>query len=223
MTPARDVVWRMNMEFFVKATESIMKYSTDDVILDIGCGAGYLPEALHDRVREVHGADVSQQYLDHCQAKLGRLANCYFHKLDEAGYTDLSFLPEQSFTKIVCLSVIQYYDRSEDLEKLVRSIRRVAAPGALCLISDIPGSAAASADALSLLSLAARKRRLFHAVRYLLKMRFSEYHEVRTQKGVLDFEVADLNQLAGRLGLDAEVLTDQLTVNRSRHHWLIRF
>ena len=64
---------------------------------------------------------------------------------------------------------------------------------------------------------------LIHTLRYLVKMRFSEYHDVRASEGVLDWSAEGLDDLAGRLGLDAEVLTDQLTINKSRSHWLIRF
>lgn len=223
VTPYRDTVWRMNMEYFVRATQTIMQYSGDDVVLDIGCGAGYLHESLHRRVRAVHGVDISQQYLDYCEAKFDGVSNCHFHKLDDTKYTDLGFLPERRFTKIVCLSVVQYYERPEDLEDLIRSVTRVAAPGALCLISDIPTTGATGADALSLLALAAKERHLFDTVRYLVKMRFSEYHGVRARAGVLDYPKEGLSELGSRLGLETQVLTDQLTVNKSRSHWLIRF
>src|SRR5688572_19713690 len=150
----------MSMEHFVRATDPVMAYSADDVVLDIGCGGGYLAECLHRRVRELHGVDVSQRYLDHCRAKFGGAASLHFHKLDERNYTSLAFLPERTFTKIVCLSVIQYYDRESDLSDLILSVKRVAAPRALCLISDIPTTAGKGSDTLSLLTLAARERRL---------------------------------------------------------------
>lgn len=223
VTPYRDTVWRMNMEYFVRATQPIMRYGADDVVLDVGCGAGYLHESLHPRVKEVHGVDISRRYLDHCEAKFRGVANCHFHLLDEERYTDLGFLSERAYTKIVCLSVIQYYERETDLEALVRSIGRVAAPGALCLISDIPTTGATGADALSLLALAARERHLIDTVRYLVKMRLSEYHGVRARQGVLDYTAEGLLELGGSLGLRSEVLTSQLTVNKSRSHWLIRF
>lgn len=223
ITSYRDTVWRMNMEYFVRATTPIMQYSAEDVVLDIGCGAGYLQELLHPRVREIHGADISRRYLDYCTAKFRGVENCHFHKLDEGRYTDLGTLPTATFTKIICLSVVQYYDEESDLEDLVHSLQRVAAPGALCLIADMPTTGATGADALSLLALAARERHLFATLRYLVQMRLSTYHEVRATQGVLEFQVSELNALADRLGVAAQVLDDQLTVNKSRSHWLLRF
>ena len=213
----------MSMGYFVRATDPIMRYSSEDVVLDVGCGAGYLHEELKDRVQEIHGVDIAQRYLDYCKVKFEHFDNCHFRKLDENHYTDLGFLPEKRFTKIVCLSVIQYYERETDLEGLVRSVQRVAAPGALCLISDIPMRGATGGDAWSLLGLALKEQHLFDTLGYLLKMRFSEYHDVRAREGVVYYPVDGLNQLAADMGLDAEVLTDQLTVNKSRCHWLIRF
>jgi ubiquinone/menaquinone biosynthesis C-methylase UbiE len=213
----------MNMEYFVRATGPIMEYGKDDVVLDIGCGEGYLAELLRERVREVHGLDVSERSLDHCRAKFAGVPGVHFHKLDERDYTSLAALPERRFSKIVCLSVVQYYDRESDLDALVRSIRRVAAPGARCLIADIPTHGAGGSDALSLLAVAAKEGRLIDTLRYLLKMRLSEYHEVRAKQGLLRYSPENLERLASGLGLEAELLPQQLTVNRSRRHWLLRF
>ena len=213
----------MNMDYFVRATGPVMKYSAEDVVLDVGCGAGYLHESLRTRVREVHGVDVSERYLEHCRKKFEGVSNCRFYKLDERDYTNLSFLPERAFTKIVCLSVVQYYDRKEDLGALIRSMQRVAAPGAVALVSDIPATVGTGSDAVSLLALAAKERHLVDTLRYLLKMRFSEYHSVRTKNGVLRYEPDELARIARDMGLAAEVMSDQLTVNRSRLHLLLRF
>lgn len=213
----------MNMEYFLRATGPIMQYSRDDVVLDIGCGEGYLAEFLRGRVCEVHGLDISQRSLDHCRAKFAGTPGVHFHKLDERDYTSLAMLPERRYTKIVCLSVVQYYDRESDLDDLVRSIRRVAAPGARCLIADIPIDGAGGSDALSLLAVAAKERRLIDTLRYLVKMRLSEYHEVRAKRGLLRYSPETLRRLASDLVLEAELLSQQLTVNASRSHWLLRF
>ncbi len=71
--------------------------------------------------------------------------------------------------------------------------------------------------------LAARERQLLATLRYLFEMGFSDYHDVRARVGILDFQVEGLNGLANDLGVDCEVLIDQLTVNKSRSHWLLRF
>lgn len=223
VTSYRDAVWRMSMEYFVKATGPIMEYSPDDVVLDIGCGEGYLAESLRGRVREVHGLDISQRSLDHCRAKFESAPGVHFHKLDERDYTSLAFLPEARFTKIVCLSVVQYYDRESDLDDLIRSIRRVAARGARCLIADIPTDRTSGSDALSLLAVAAKQGRLIDALRYLVRMRLSEYHAVRAKRGLVRYSPEKLRRRAADLGLEAEFLTRQLTVNASRSHWLLRF
>lgn len=223
VTSYRDTVWRMNMEYFVRATGPVMDYSEDDAVLDIGCGAGYLSELLHERVSEVHGVDISERYLETCRRKLSGASNCHFHQLDDEAYTDLGFLPSGRFNKIVCLSVIQYYEQPSDVERLIQSVRTVAAPGARFLISDIPTGASTGSDVTSLLALAWRERHLVDTLRYLAKMRLSEYHSVRARNGVIQFPQADLEDMSQRLGLDAEILTDQLTVNRSRLHWLITF
>ena len=223
ITPVRDAVWRMSMDQFVASTESVVHYSEDDVVLDIGCGAGYLEAALHDRVREIRGVDVSEKYLSHCKEKLAGIGNCHFHKLDENAYTNLDFLEENYFTKIICLSVIQYYRRPGEVRDLLEAVRRVAKKGAVLLIADVPTDGARLADLLSTLVIGWRRRRLMATLRFFAGMRTSGYRGNHSELGLLQHHPGALLELSESLALDSEIVTDQLTVNRSRYHMLTRF
>ena len=61
--------WDNNMEIFITATDPLLNYNSQDVILDIGCGPGYLATFLKDRVKEIHCVDTSQDYVERCKER----------------------------------------------------------------------------------------------------------------------------------------------------------
>jgi ubiquinone/menaquinone biosynthesis C-methylase UbiE len=77
---------------------SLLHYDSQDIILDIGSGPGYLAAFLKDRVKEIHCLDTSQRYLEMCKDKLVGHNNVFVYKLNEDNYTDLSFLKDKTFS-----------------------------------------------------------------------------------------------------------------------------
>jgi ubiquinone/menaquinone biosynthesis C-methylase UbiE len=216
--------WFNNMEIFVTASASLLQYNSEDTILDIGCGPGYLAAFLKDTVKEIHCLDISQRYLDICKQRFTGYNNIFCHKLAEDNYTDFSFLKGRQFSIIVCQSVIQYYKEIGEVESLIKEIQRIASPGARVLISDIPISSSMATHVYSLLKGAIREKRLLEISKML-------FHAVATAKhrtaylssGLLTFSEEKLNELIAKLNLDAEVLSSRLTINENRRHLLIRF
>jgi len=222
-TPERESIWRMNIKYFIHATSPMMNYAGDDRILDIGCGPGYLAEALADRVQEYHGMDISRKYADFCREAYAKYKNVFVYALDENKYTDFSFLPKKYFTKIICLSVIQYYRNYQEIEKLLIEIGRIAQPNGLCLVADIPGKESRVRDLLSNLRSGIIHRNVLPTVKYLLGMKTKEYSRTHAQAGLLFIPEMQTVEIAQKLHLDFQVLKTQLTLNKSRYHLLIKF
>jgi SAM-dependent methyltransferase len=213
---------KSSTRFFVQRTKRVLKYGKEDILLDFGCGPGYLEEFLAGTVGEMHGLDTSPRLIAECRENFGKNRNIYFHKLDRNHFSDLSIFEKEKFTIIICLSVVQYFNRQDDLEKLIRSVQKVSAPGALFLIADIPTSLHLFLDAFELLRSAFRERFFFMALRFILHSRFSEYYRVRSGRGLMSYPVPVLNQLIDTLDLDARILREQFTYNRRRAHLFIR-
>jgi len=99
----------------------------DERVLDAGCGAGALAQALAPHVREVVGVDQDEALL--AAARAGSPANCVF----EAGdITHLSFRFGE-FDVAGCLRVLHHVRRPE---LVVSELARVARPGGLVLVVD---------------------------------------------------------------------------------------
>ena len=207
---------------FIEATKPVLQYNPRDVVLDIGCGPGNLEYYLKDMVREVHAVDISEKYIEECRKRFDGEENLIFYKLDADKYTDLSFLRNRDITTIICLSVVQYYNDVKEFESLIRSVREIACRGALLLIADLPVEHGALADICSNLTISFRKRILLQTMKFMFKMRFSSYHRVRSSRGLLCFSEDSLKQQIEDAGIDAKILKDPLTFNRSRLHLLIK-
>jgi ubiquinone/menaquinone biosynthesis C-methylase UbiE len=216
--------WFNNMKIFVTASDSLLRYNSQDTILDIGSGPGYLATFLKGRVKEIHCLDTSQRYLDMCKDKLVGHNNVFVYKLNEDNYTDLSFLKDKTFSIIICQSVIQYYKDISEVERLIKEVQSIASPGARFLIADIPSDTSMIAHVYGLLNGAFREKRLLEISRMLFQtVTTAKHRKAYLSSGLLTFSDKKLKGLIGKLNLDADVLTSRLTVNENRKHLLIRF
>jgi arsenite methyltransferase len=108
-----------------------------DVLLDVGCGDGWIAFAALDRIGpggRVVFADVSQDLLDHCRAlaeKLGVLARCDFVR---ASAEELP-LADASVDVVTTRSVLIYLDRAGK-ERALREFHRVLRPGGRISIAE---------------------------------------------------------------------------------------
>jgi cyclopropane fatty-acyl-phospholipid synthase-like methyltransferase len=216
----RAVMRRMS-EYFFESSNRLLNYQQSDVVLDFGCGPGFLVERLHDRVREIHGVDTSAQMITECREKFRHCPNVGFTTLLRDRYTDLSFLNPRRFTKTVVLSVVQYFRTVGDVWDLIKSVAAISAPGACLLIADIPTASVPLLDTLELLKSGWREGYLMECIRFLAQTRLSRYSRIRAEQGLLCLPVSELERLIAERSLDAEVLQTPLTYNSRRVHLLV--
>jgi ubiquinone/menaquinone biosynthesis C-methylase UbiE len=94
-------------------------------ILDVGCGTGYLAEAMVRRCEFAHlrGVDFSPVYVAHAASR-NRDPRVSF----EVGDACALGLPDQSFDRVFALLVLHFVPRTE---QAIAEMRRVARPGAV--------------------------------------------------------------------------------------------
>jgi ubiquinone/menaquinone biosynthesis C-methylase UbiE len=218
-----EVMSRVNMEFFLRATHKILSFDSGDILLDIGCGYCHLAEALETRVSATHCADISDYYLERARDRFVQSRNVFFYKLREDDYTNLGMLGVTLFTKVVCLSVVQYYRGIEELEKLILEVRRVSRPGAKFIIADIPDGRVSYKDTISTVICAAKAGKLFDACSLFFKAYTQNYRGIYRKVGLLKLEKSQLLGMGKRLNIKMEILRDRLTINSKRMHLLIEF
>ena len=208
--------------YFYRKSRKLLSYQENDVVLDFGCGPGYLEELLGDVVGMIYGVDTSLGMIEECRRKFTEQKSVIFYKLDRDQFTDLSMLGVERFSIIICLSVVQYFRNPEEIKRLIESAVQVALPGASFLIADIPVKSNVLLDTYELLRSAAFEGFFFKAIQFLFLSRFSEYYKVRSSRGLLCITISDLEGIIKEMHLEAQILRIPLTYNRRRVHMLIK-
>jgi len=213
--------WEKNMRRFLQGVENFFTFSKDDIVLDIGCGPGYLEMFLKDRVKEIHCVDTSKRFIDQCKENFKEDKNVFFYLLS-ADYTDLSFLNSMKFSKIVCSNVVQYYNHANDLEKLILEVKDIAGCNAEFIITDLMGGNLFS-DTWGNIKAGINEDLLCDTLLFFLKAMLSEYRRVLLDNKLLLFSQEELHKLIEKLEISAEILNYRLSINYNRRHLLIHF
>ena len=99
--------------------------STDDRVLDVGCGIGVLVEHLSSRVKEVWGIDTSKERIRHARNRMPELKN---RLLVEGG--ERTSFKNNTFDLVVFCGVLMYV---KDKQKAVNEMARVTRRGGTVL------------------------------------------------------------------------------------------
>lgn len=119
--------WNRSGESTAERIASCTRITTDDVVLEIGCGAGRVGAKLAPRCRTWIGADVSPNMLAFARAALQQAGhrNAQFVPLN--GF-DLAAIPDSSVDVVYCTAVFMHLDEWERYGYIVEA-RRVLRPG----------------------------------------------------------------------------------------------
>lgn len=107
------------------------------VMLDVGCGSGYLTAELANSAKRVIGTDFSANFISICKQKYKDQSNLDFVQHD---VTKRFMLDDSSFNTITCKMVLQYV---QDIHTFANEARRLLKDGGeLVIVVDNPFRAA---------------------------------------------------------------------------------
>lgn len=104
-----------------------LSITTDDVVLEIGCGTGRIGAALAPLSKKWIGADISRPMLDHARTNLADLPNV---ELRELTTCSLDGVANDSVDKLYCSAVFMHLDEW-DRFRYVKEAYRVLRSGGL--------------------------------------------------------------------------------------------
>lgn len=99
-------------------------------ILEIGCGAGRLTQALAHVFGEVHGVDISGQMISQGRENLKKLGIANAHLYHNNGQ-DLSVIPSWPFHFAFSWITFQHIPSKDVIESYIREVHRLLVPGSL--------------------------------------------------------------------------------------------
>lgn len=216
-----DAFWERHISHFLRRAGDMLDLGPEDTVLDIGSGSGHFALAVASGVREVHCVETSPRYAAECRARLADVPNAHVHLISPGTPGPYDGLG-RTFTRINCLSVIQYFDRREDFEAMLVALKPVAAPGARLLVGDIRVKGSLAADVCGSLAGGVRSGMLREKLRLLWRMFRRGYRGARKAR-LMDYTEQGLLAAAARQGVAASFVDQPLTLNATRRHLLVRF
>lgn len=217
-------LWKVNAGLFCRRAQSVVGLRHDDLVLNIGSGPGHLEVLLSPMVKEIFALDVSEQFVELCRQNCRNCDNVEVALLGH-DYTNLSVC-RKKFSLILCVSIVQYYRDTHEIEALITSARQVALPGARMLIADLPIKRKALGflwDAFGSLTMSIKEGyspALLQAA-YAKYFRRRRYRSLCNDNKVLSFTIKDLESLVKRMRLNATVIRRSLSVYSNRPSILI--
>lgn len=104
--------------------------SGNDVLLEVGCGAGLILSFLKDRLSQGAGCDFSLSMIQKAKRAFPGMSFC----VSEAS---LLPYPEAYFDRVLCYGVFIYFKSEEYAKTAIRELVRVTKPGGKILIGEI--------------------------------------------------------------------------------------
>ena len=119
-----------NGQWTADQMQAALNISTDDVVLELGCGVARIGKILAPQCKKWIGVDISENMLKVAKERLQDLDNAEFHALKR---NDLSCIADASVDKVYSVAVFCHLDK-EDLFNYVREIHRILKPGGIMYI-----------------------------------------------------------------------------------------
>lgn len=219
-------LWELNSRLFIERASRIIEFKKSDCVLDIGCGPGHTEAFLAPLVKSVCAIDVSNQFVSMCQTRCRNSNNVSVMNLRRDDYTNLDGFPGP-FSVILCVSVVQYYRDVSEIEALICSAKKIAAPDAKMLIADLPldrGVSGFAWDAVCSYIQGIRKGYARELLRMALRRWFgiTRYKDFYAKTKQLYFTAGTLNSLITRLNLNARIIPGNFSVYANRTNLLIQ-
>ena len=201
--------------FFYKQLIKRHPLRSGDAVLDYGCGPGLLINNLLASGVDVTGADINEYFLQQNRTKFPGVE-----------FIHLSGAPEVTFTRqfdcIILLSIAQYFNSLNDVESVVRSLKRCLKPGGKIIIADVLDEHTSSAkDAIGIFTQCISRGRVIAFAKFILYLIMSDYRQTSRNNQLLLLSPEFVKQMAERNGLVVEEAKG-MTPHPTRSNYILR-
>lgn len=200
--------------FVVEQTLPFLDIKPGDRILDIGSGTGLVTCAIKRQTGFVVGLDASLHILQLAQ-KNNKAVNWIC-----ADVFRLPFKPN-SFEKVFCNSLIQYFSEKKDLPRFIEEIKKVCTFNYLILIGDVVDAESSTRkEIMDLIKHSIRNGELLGLIRRLFYLFLNRWRVWNLKLTKYAFQ--EVSQLLSLSGMQVEKLPPSATLKKERYGIVIR-
>ncbi len=212
-------VMEKSTEFVAEKLESNQLINLSTNLLDFGCGPGYLANALKGKINSYYGVDISSTYIEIAKDKCTEYPNFFFREFPLAfSIKSLTVLKQEGkqFDTIIILSVIQYFEKKDDVIELLENCKLLLKEGGKILLADIIESEKGLwKDVISILLHSIKRGYLLSFIQFLFRATQSKYNSLRKMHALFMLSKEEIFEIAQQLKLKVTILPC-ITVQRSR-------
>lgn len=125
-----DVQYLEEQNAKIKEILTNMKFGSNELVLDLGCGTGFLFKYLKNRVGLLVGVDISQKALLQAKKRTKEISNIVLIRAD----ADQTPFVAQLFDKVFVITLLQ---NMPDPSKTIEEIKRISKPQAMIAITGL--------------------------------------------------------------------------------------
>lgn len=215
-------VMRIATHHFGAQISKRFSLNADHTLFDYGCGPGFLEDYLSKRDVKLFGADINEYFIDECRKNH---PGSLFIKIS----TDLSqtraelnrAFGEKQFDFVVLLSIAQYFENTDELERVITLLgERCESHGKIIIADIIDENTSTSRDAIGLLSHCIRNGKLIAFLRFMLFVTSSSYAKVHKHTQLLNVPESFIRDMCSRKSLVYEKVSG-LTIHPSRTNYIL--
>lgn len=215
-------IMKINTHYFALQLTRRLGVRTTDEILDYGCGPGLLADVLIPDGFHVQGVDINDFFIAECKRKYPD--HNFLTISTELLTTDQSLLEvfgEKRFDRIILLSILQYFKDHEEIELLLRMLRKYIKPGGTIILADIIDERTSSIrDLISLVYRSLITGKIVPLFRFVSYLLFSNYRKISRSRPLLTLPPEIVHTIASRSSLSVEPV-DGLTIHASRTNYVL--
>jgi predicted TPR repeat methyltransferase len=113
---------------------SSLQLTSEDHLLDIGCGTGLFALSFSPFVKTIHGVDISKKMIERAQQNCSEVANVSF---SVGSLNNLVMTPKDT-NKVLLFSVLQYLSNIKEVFQTLDTISNILPPGGRGLLASNP-------------------------------------------------------------------------------------
>lgn len=215
-------IMQLSTNDFARRLDKLLRINESNRILDYGCGPGFLIDSLVDKCGNLIGVDINAFFLAQCKKKHEGLRFIKISSVvsDNEDVFSAEF-KDLKFDIIVILSIVQYFESKDDLEILLRMLRKyLTSDGKIVLADVIDAQTSSVRDGLALLRSCLLSGRILPLLKFMKYLFLSDYNRLSKKLNLLNISEESVNQIAENCSLKA-IKAEPLTLHPTRSSYLL--